>query len=140
MTSHDTRCPSCNETLQPARTTWHVLACSGCGGVWTDAAASRRIVSVVDRELVEVANVAAAQVADRETPDPNASTRGCPVCSAVLRPVRAARVTVDVCAEHGTWFDRDELGRLARNLAYERTSDPGEQAGSTTMLLDLLDG
>ena len=32
-------------------------------------------------------------------------------------PIAAANVTVDVCGEHGVWFDRDELQRVVQAVA-----------------------
>lgn len=53
--------------------------------------------------------------------------RRCPVCDAPLVHTKRARVSIDVCTAHGTWFDRDELGRMARNLDYDRLSrEPSE--------------
>jgi Zn-finger nucleic acid-binding protein len=132
-----------------ASSQWEVLACMACGGVWADAEASRRIATTVDREIVSIAKRAATHAAESEprlerlTPD---GARACPVCGGALRSVRSGHVPVDVCAPHGTWFDRDELGRLARNLEFERLSlepsppSSGAEPTSRTaeMLLDLL--
>jgi Zn-finger nucleic acid-binding protein len=117
--------------------------------VWTDTAASRQIVRVADRELVEIASKVAEAVSDDDAVGRRSvyDARKCPVCSRDLTSIRAARVTIDVCPEHGTWFDRDELGRLARNLEYERMSMPtpdsavrseGTTTPSSEMLLAIL--
>jgi Zn-finger nucleic acid-binding protein len=142
---HAPVCPACKAPLVRASSRWEVLACLSCGGVWTDPSASRRITSTVDRELVgiaaDVAKRAVESAPDVPTPD---SRRMCPSCGAPLACVRSGRVAVDVCSAHGTWFDRDELGRLARNLEFERLSlDPpvgDEPATSRTaaMLLEIL--
>ncbi len=143
-------CPACRGTLKPTESKWHVRACNLCGGVWTDTEAARRIVTAVDRELVGLAKEAATHAHDSVATAPAGTPRPCPVCQKPLQEVRAARVNVDVCAEHGTWFDRDELGRLSRNLEYQRTSTPPPQidyrtsaapsdaAGGTELLLALL--
>ena len=39
----------------------------------------------------------------------------CPVCGKLMNRINFANfssVIVDVCREHGTWFDRDELRRI----------------------------
>jgi Zn-finger nucleic acid-binding protein len=39
----------------------------------------------------------------------------CPVCDKLMNRVNFAHcshVVVDVCSQHGTWFDRDELRRI----------------------------
>lgn len=143
-------CPACGADLVQGPSTWQVLACLSCGGVWADVPASRQITTTVDRELVGMAKKVAEHA--ESTPDleplPRRSRR-CPICGGGLTAVRSAHVSLDVCAEHGTWFDRDELGRLARNLEYERIStemgappgserDPVATSRNATMLLDLL--
>lgn len=121
-----------------------------CGGVWTDTLASRRIATTVDRELVGIARDAAKRAAESErdlgSSTPPDAARACPICEGPLTCVRSGHVPVDVCATHGTWFDRDELGRLARNLEFDRLSSepapPGSQGEPTSrsaeMLLELL--
>lgn len=52
-------------------------------------------------------------------------TRGtvaCPECGQAMERSVAGQtgVEIDVCREHGTWFDRDELGRIARAHATAR--------------------
>ena len=142
-------CPACGGALAATESRWHVLACNLCGGVWTDTEAARRIVTAVDRELVGLAKEAASHAHDSVLTSPAGTPRPCPICQQPLQEIRAARVNVDVCAEHGTWFDRDELGRLSRNLEYQRASapppvdyrtsaPPSEAPGSTEMLLALL--
>lgn len=121
-------CPACRAPLQRASSRWEVLACLACGGVWTDSAASRQITSTVDRELVTIAKEAAKRAKETDSTYERISDvetkigRKCPVCDGVLACVRAGHVAIDVCAEHGTWFDKDELGRLSRNLEFERVS------------------
>lgn len=114
-------CPACVAPLVAAPLGWVVLTCNGCGGVWADQAASARINRMVCRDLVSVAKQAAKR-ADDERPSVVDGERRCPVCSGGLRNENVAGVSLDVCDAHGTWFDRDELGRLARNLDYERKS------------------
>ena len=121
-------CPACRAPLQRASSRWEVLACLACGGVWTDSVASHQITTTVDRELVTIAKQAAKNAAETESTYARISDvelhagRRCPVCSEILSAVRTAHVAIDVCANHGTWFDKDELGRLARNLEFDRVS------------------
>jgi Zn-finger nucleic acid-binding protein len=123
-------CPACSAPLQRASSRWEVLACLSCGGVWTDSAASRQITTTVDRELVAIAKEAAKLAKETDSTYERMSNieahtgRLCPVCAGTLACIRSGHVAIDVCAHHGTWFDKDELGRLARNLEYERVSAP----------------
>jgi len=139
-------CPACNAELQRASSHWEMLACLSCGGVWTDAQASRRIMTTVDRELVKIArDVAMQAAAERAITVASEGARRCPVCATAMTSVRAGHVTLDVCEAHGTWFDRDELGRLARNLEHERIShtptppeEPVVASKNAAMLLALI--
>jgi Zn-finger nucleic acid-binding protein len=142
-------CPACRAPLQRASSRWEVLACLSCGGVWTDSAASRQITTTVDRELVSIAKDAAKHAHETDSTFARISDielhvgRKCPVCAETLSAVRSGHVAIDVCANHGTWFDKDELGRLARNLEFERVSGaprPDEPATSRSaeMLLSIL--
>lgn len=130
MKGEQAPCPACRAPLQRASSRWEVLACLACGGVWTDVAAARRITSTVDRELVAIAKSAATRAKETDSTYERISDvetklgRKCPVCAATLTCVRSGHVPIDVCAQHGTWFDKDELGRLSRNLEFERVSAP----------------
>ena len=45
----------------------------------------------------------------------NVSYVPCPECALLMNRVNFARcsgVIVDICKQHGTWFDRDELSRI----------------------------
>lgn len=124
-------CPACLAPLVAAPVAWTVLVCNACGGVWADATASTRITRTVCRDLVDVAKQAARRADDERTSIVDRE-RCCPACNATLRHDKLGGVALDVCDAHGTWFDRDELGRVARNLDYERKSveDLGRAAGA----------
>jgi Zn-finger nucleic acid-binding protein len=99
-----------------------VLTCFSCGGVWADREATERVATVVDRELIDIARSTAKGCAEGSALVEPKGGRACPICAAPMEAIRHARVTIEVCREHGTWFDRDELGRMARNSEYERKS------------------
>jgi Zn-finger nucleic acid-binding protein len=128
-------CPRCAGELKPVRLgSSRVRECAGCGGLWVDNQTFLAI--CVDRERQ-------AEVGPDRPAAPRISTAAggvdvrvkylrCPVCRAMLDRINFARVSgvvVDVCAEHGTWFDRNELhrivdfiaaGGLERSLAHAR--------------------
>jgi len=67
--------------------------------------------------------VAAAELVARSARSPDACSRherACPVCAMTLTQTSMAGVTVDVCFAHGTWFDRDEVTRIAEACAARR--------------------
>lgn len=120
MSQGPAHCPRCNGVLWgralPAGT-GH--ACGTCGGVWLDNAAAARMTEVLCSDTLAHAD-AGARLA-QHAPD----TRGalaCPSCGATLErtTVGQTRVEIDFCRAHGTWFDRDELGRVAQSYATAR--------------------
>lgn len=122
-------CPRCSGVLWTRalpQGTGHV--CGTCGGVWLDTAAASRIVQVLCSETLSHAE-AGARVARHQ-----ADTRGaiaCPTCGAPTQRTLAAqsRVEVDVCPAHGTWFDRNELERVAQAHAAARAYGGAALAG-----------
>lgn len=110
-------CPRCRTPLNPQqaqRLTMH--CCYSCGGLFLDGAASRRVVEAVDPSAMATAQQV-SQSAQR--PVATDAVAPCPICARALErmPIPAANVTVDVCSEHGVWFDRDELQRVVQAVA-----------------------
>jgi Zn-finger nucleic acid-binding protein len=104
-------CPRCGTLIAGADREGLVFGrCPACGGVWLDNEQSRK---VAEGRLATPVLVAARQ----EPLAPVAPDEGpriqCPLCGASMQRafVPAARLHVDVCARHGTWFDRGELER-----------------------------
>lgn len=112
-------CPACRGPLRAAPLRWNVLTCDACGGVWADRAAADRIANVVDHDLLIVGREAAKRA---EVVAIGSESRACPVCAKPLARMKVADVSLDMCAEHGTWYDRDELGRVSRNRDHARKS------------------
>jgi Zn-finger nucleic acid-binding protein len=54
----------------------------------------------------------------------------CPVCSAELTrtTLSSAKVELDTCAQHGTWFDREELLKVSQSHAASRAYGGGKPA------------
>jgi Zn-finger nucleic acid-binding protein len=87
--------------------------CSRCEGLWVDVRSFEKICA--DREQ---------QSAVLGTATPASTVAGniskvkyvpCPECSQLMNRMNFARcsgVIVDICKNHGTWFDRDELSRI----------------------------
>ncbi len=115
-------CPRCNTPLelhQAARLALH--GCHGCGGLFLDGEASKRVVSAVDPDALATADQAAREARARVD---ESGPAACPACARPMQRVEVAeaRVLLDACAEHGVWFDRDELQRVMRALAPQRTT------------------
>jgi Zn-finger nucleic acid-binding protein len=110
-------CPRCGGDASERRTSEYALfPCTACGGVWVDNTVSQRLVRRFEVEAVaiaeEVARVATERVDAR-------ATVVCPICKVDLQRVTldiGPTIELDVCGEHGTWFDRKELPHVARRL------------------------
>lgn len=88
--------------------------CPKCEGLWADTDCLQRICT--DREQqAAVLGVAAAIEQPLNAPLEQIRYLPCPVCKQLMHRVNFARcsaVVVDVCRQHGTWFDKDELRRI----------------------------
>mgnify|MGYP003885863967 CR=1 FL=1 len=111
------RCPRCSSSLSSVhRDEVHLLACSGCGGVWMSGATLDRFVEALltQPEAVQAAEQVAASALFEFEPDPDVI--GCSTCRRTMEITRhPSGVELDVCAEHGVWFDRHELPRVVRD-------------------------
>jgi Zn-finger nucleic acid-binding protein/ribosomal protein L40E len=115
------QCPACEETLvaQRVREVW-VLSCSWCDGLWVPAASFdalvRRVRPPADAPIRGLGSPAGLQAGF----DGAVVYRRCPDCrQRMVRKNygRTSGVIVDWCGQHGTWFDADELGRVASFVA-----------------------
>lgn len=92
----------------------HVRECSKCEGIWVDAESLREICE--DREEQAVVLGMASHVPEPESLDiAKVQYLPCPVCKELMNRVNFANcshVVVDVCREHGTWFDHDDLRHI----------------------------
>lgn len=107
-------CPRCNTPLAPQQAgRLQMNCCYSCGGLFLDGGAARRVVEVVDPGAMATAQQV-SQSAQR--PVQTEGVAPCPVCARPLdrMPIPAANVVVDACAQHGVWFDRDELQRVVQ--------------------------
>jgi hypothetical protein len=87
--------------------------------VWLDGPAAQHVNHALCGETLGHADIASRTSAHRvDTSVPIA----CPMCRSVLHRTRIGQAGVDVdhCPTHGTWFDKDELGRVAQSFAAAR--------------------
>ncbi len=105
-----------------------LLTCSGCDGSFLDVDALVGLLT--NRALLRRHADARPPAVDRRRRPPSVGARACPVCRADMREIvyGDSEVRVDVCAEHGMWFDTRELHEVAHYLVY--------QAGLLTARID----
>lgn len=107
-------CPACAVPLLRGtleKITLH--ECERCFGIWLDAATFECICRDAEQQAVVLPG------AGLGPPSPAALAtvryRRCPGCAQLMNRINFSQrsgVVVDVCREHGTWFDRDELQRI----------------------------
>jgi Zn-finger nucleic acid-binding protein len=114
-------CPRCRETLVDVPHVSGVKTCERCGGVFADNESSRKIVSSLDRALLEV-GFAASRGKPRAKETGHALT--CPECLTAMMKIRveSAACEIDACPVHGSWFDAGELEDVMRAYARSRRS------------------
>lgn len=117
-------CPRCRgELAQASVSNVQMSVCDLCGGVWLDNQGATRVTAALHSDAVRIAKEAAQGAMA------SASTEQlirCPACSSTMERTTAGGtdVVVDRCAQHGTWFDRNEL-ILASTLAEQRRQAGG---------------
>lgn len=108
------RCPHCRKKLVGVVTRGVQLdGCGGCGGIWVNNASARSVLSNPEAIFAELAERAGDNARNRSVRAKNPS---CPVCTAVLDHVKTHGIAIDVCSEHGSWFDAFELSQLLHVL------------------------
>ena len=120
--SRELPCPACR-----ARMVSHsvagigVFACGSCQGLWIPEGRLEDLVAHAQRAATDpaLADAPAARVHGGNPAQQGVAYRRCPECDALMLRrnfQRRSGVIVDVCHEHGTWLDADELERIAGYL------------------------
>ena len=93
-------CPACEGKLDPAGAR---LVCGSCGGVFVPQ-------SQLADMFAEMSPDDARPFSERLLPREDADlARTCPKCSVPMNKAWLEQVAVDICSEHGVWFDANEL-------------------------------
>ncbi len=106
-------CPRCKTNMESVVIGGvKVRECAACEGVWTDTATLRQICFDQEKQTAVLGMPSHLPSNDGVAIEKQVRYLPCPVCKDLMNRVNFARfsnVIVDVCREHGTWFDRDEL-------------------------------
>jgi len=109
-------CPRCQVEMNAVVVGGNPLReCPRCEGIWADAETLHQICE--DREKQSAVLGMASPVVKPESVELEQHIHyiPCPVCGGLMNRVQFANcshVIVNVCNQHGTWFDRDELRRI----------------------------
>ena len=138
-TADSAKCPRCTVTLRKLTIDKIVLKeCERCDGIWSDAETFEKICLDRDERSATLAffgerpQIPASKIPVRYV--------ACPECKQLMNRNNFARVSgviVDLCKEHGVWFDAGELptivefiegGGLARAREKERIALDDERS------------
>lgn len=117
-------CPRCRLGLYVGQTASVCMyACGKCGGIWLDQTDANRMVHSLCDHALQLADQATQHAPEKVNTD--AEGVPCPVCLGAMTRTRvaAAWLDVDICAHHGTWFDKGELQKVARALKQPNAGD-----------------
>jgi Zn-finger nucleic acid-binding protein len=114
-------CPSCGAGIEARGTRLVCAKCSGCLVTNAEIESMMNELSPDDQRPLE----------QRLLPG-TAKPRSCPKCKTEMTPFTMYEVTIDRCAEHGVWFDGEELARVlnANGQAYAERNEEGQSPGS----------
>jgi len=115
-------CPRCNATLYAGQGPDVTLyGCGACGGIWLDNDGTRTALRGLSPEALQLVN----RVTANARSDTNRELAvACPACGKALERKTRPEAVIDVCAEHGTWFDRHELYNVTRAAAAQQAPPP----------------
>jgi len=117
-TGRELPCPACDVAMPPGMVAAvPVSECRECHGLWAPGSHFDRLIERAAQARRSAGASAAAPRVRRGTPSPEQLRyRKCPECRGfMLRRNfrRASGVILDVCREHGTWLDADEIEEIA---------------------------
>ncbi len=111
------QCPRCSGTFsQEVYETVLIDRCNSCQGIWLDTDELGKILQFEEKKFTpqfvrKAIRESFAGVPEKEVQ----SVELCPKCGKAMNPLNfsySSGVIIDVCKEHGTWFDKDELEKI----------------------------
>jgi Zn-finger nucleic acid-binding protein len=110
-------CPKCKSLalVKVALGQTKVCECTGCHGLWVDAATFDAICTDRERQSIVLGSASETFKPGQRSIESKVQYLRCPVCRELMQRVNFARcsgIIVDLCKGHGSWFDRDELQHI----------------------------
>src|SRR5258706_7383296 len=109
-------CPRCRVEMSAVMVgTTNLRECRRCEGLWVDRASFDQICADREKQSAVLGMAAPLPAAEPGGAVETIRYAPCPVCRQLMNRVNFANcshVIVDVCKEHGTWFDKDELRQI----------------------------
>jgi Zn-finger nucleic acid-binding protein len=107
-------CPRCKLGLEALMIdSTSVRECARCGGFWTSPQTFEAICADKEKQSA-VLQFISTHVAENKAPPPITYVP-CPDCKQLMNRSNFARssgVIIDLCKQHGVWFDADELPKI----------------------------
>lgn len=109
-------CPRCRTAMSAisiGNTPLH--ECPRCEGLWVDATSLAQIRADQEKQAAVLGTASVIPPSEGPVLEKNIRYVPCPICRKLMNRVNFARcsnVVVDVCRDHGTWFDKHELRRV----------------------------
>ena len=123
------RCPHCLRVLVSVKVgEVELLGCPGCGGIWLANTSAKSVLENPQQVFHDLAMRAARNATGDQPRNPRPA---CPVCSVILARTWFHDVNLDLCAEHGTWFDARELGALVTSVREAKRAVERENSGGS---------
>jgi DNA-directed RNA polymerase subunit M/transcription elongation factor TFIIS len=115
-------CPACGpkqhlSSRRLGREKVSVAECQKCAGLWITKESFRELRDRVARDAAALSSIrnAPPKAASLGTKPQRATYRPCPRCQELMNRRQYARgsgVIIDVCRQHGLWFDAEELSAV----------------------------
>lgn len=107
-------CPRCELDLSLVQIdTAQIRECEKCGGIWTGVETFEHLCADKEQQAAVLSFIGSkAHAVNSQSP---ISYVPCPVCSQLMNRSNFARssgVIIDLCKQHGVWFDADELPKI----------------------------
>jgi Zn-finger nucleic acid-binding protein len=108
-------CPRCKTDIEVATIgNEKVLECGRCGGLWLNTRSFERVCANTEQHSALLGSASLSHV-ERGVVQEKVTYVPCPECSQLMNRANFAHcsgVIIDICKQHGVWFDRDELSRI----------------------------
>lgn len=108
------QCPRCKIKLEALKIDLATLReCARCGGIWTNVETFESICADKEQQSAVLGFISSNPAEIK--PQPPINYVPCPDCEQLMNRSNFARssgVIIDLCKQHGVWFDADELPKI----------------------------
>ena len=108
-------CPRCKHELQLIKIdSTNIRECTSCGGLWANTDTFEDLCANKEQQSA-VLNYVGSQTRAAPLSIAPISYVPCPICKLLMNRSNFARISgviIDLCKQHGVWFDADELPKI----------------------------